>query len=263
MRIPLRLGRLFGEQDSKTTSPVALINDTCARALFPGEDPVGKHIRFGKAPWMRIVGIVGDVRQDGIDRPADMQVYTPLNQQAIINYYRLVARTSLDPMSLEHAVRSTFEAVDSGSPVFHVKPLQGYFSGRLANRTLALALLGLFGAIALALAAVGIYGVISYSVAQRLREVGIRIALGAKWSDILRLILQRALWLMVAGVTIGLGASLILTRMLTGLLFEVAPADPATLVVMSLVLAFAALAAAAVPALRAARVDPMTALARE
>lgn len=267
MRIPLRLGRLFSEQDRETMSRVALINESCARALFPGENPIGSHIKFGKrdgsAPWMTIVGIVGDVRQDGIDRPADMQVYTALNQQAIINYYRLVARTPVDPMSLERVVRSTFDAVDAGSPVFHVKPLQGYFSGRLANRSFALALLGLFGAIALALAAVGIYGMISYSVAQRLREVGIRIALGAEWSDILKLILSRALWLVAAGVTIGLGASLILTRMLTGLLFEVAPADPATLVAVGSVLAFIALAAAAVPAHRAASVDPMTALVRE
>jgi putative ABC transport system permease protein len=267
MRIPLKHGRLFSEQDAETSAPVALIGETCARAQFPGEDPIGKHIKLGErnssAPWMTIVGVVGDVRQDGIDRPADMQVYMPLNQGAVSNYYRLMARTSGDPMRLERAVREAFEAVDAGSPVYHVKPLEGYVSGRLASRTFALALLGLFGALAVALAAVGIYGVISYSVARRTREVGIRIALGAARGDVVALVLRNALPLIGAGLVIGLVASLMLTHLLASLLFEVAPADPATSAAVAVMLASVALAAGAVPARRAATLDPTVALRRE
>jgi len=268
MHIPLKRGRLFSEQDSETTPRVALINESFARAQFQGENPIGKHIKLlgernSSAPWMTIVGIVGDVRQDGIDHPADLQIYTALNQEAIIDYYRLVARTSGDPMRLERAVRGIFDAVDSGSPVYHVKPLEGYFWGRLASRTFALALLSLFAALAFTLAAVGIYGVISYSVAQRMREVGIRMALGAESRNILTLTVGRALPLIGAGLAIGLGASLMCMRMLTGLLFEVAPADAATSLAVAIVLGLVALAATAVPALRATRIDPVAALRSE
>jgi len=263
MRIPLKRGRLFTEQDTATTPRVAVINETCARTQFPGEDPIGAHIQLGRPPWMTIVGVVGDVHQDGIDRPADLQVYMPLNQEAIIDYYRLMARTSGDPMRLEHAIRNVFDTVDPGSPVYHVKTLEEYYSERLANRTFALALLGLLGALAVTLAAVGVYGVISYSVAQRTREVGIRMALGAARADVLRLMLRQALPLIGAGLGIGLAASLVLTRLLETLLFEVAPADPVTSVAVAILLGSVALAAAALPARRAAAVDPMAALRSE
>ena len=263
MRIPLRRGRLFTEQDTATTPRVALINEACARARFPGESPIGKHIQLGRPPWMTIVGVVGDVHQDGIDRPADLQVYMPLNQEAIIGYYRLMARTAGDPMGFERAIRSVFEAVDAGSPVYHVKPLQGYYSERLANRSFALALLGLLGGLAVMLAAVGIYGVISYSVAQRTREVGIRMALGAGHDDVLRLVLRQALPLIAGGLGIGLGASLLLARLIGTLLFEVAPTDAATSIAVATLLGSVGLAAAALPAHRAATIDPMAALRRE
>ena len=212
---------------------------------------------------MTIVGVVGDVRQDGIDHPADLQVYMPLNQEAIIGYYRLMARTAGDPMRFERAVRNVFETVDAGSPVYHVKPLQGYYSERLANRSFALALLGLLGGLAVTLAAVGIYGVISYSVAQRTREVGIRMALGAGHDDVLTLVLRQAFPLIVGGLGIGLGASLLLARLLGTLLFEVAPTDAATSIAVAILLGFVGLAAAALPAHRAATIDPMAALRRE
>ncbi len=141
MRIPLKRGRLLTEQDTATTPRVALINERCARSQFPGENPIGKHIQLEGRPWMTVVGVVGDVHQDGIDRPVDLQVYLPLNQEAIIGFYRLMARTTGNPLRLERPIRGVFEAVDAGSPVYHVKPLEGYYSERLANRTFALVLL--------------------------------------------------------------------------------------------------------------------------
>jgi putative ABC transport system permease protein len=263
MRIPLRRGRLFSEQDTATTPRVALINETCARAQFRHENPIGKHIQLGHLPWMTIVGVVGDVRQDGIDRPVDLQVYMPLNQEAIIGFYRLMARTAGDPMRMERTIRKVFETVDSGSPVYHVKPLEGYYAERLANRTFALALLALLGALAVGLAAVGIYGVISYSVARRTREVGIRMALGAGRGDVLTLILRQAVPVVGAGLGIGLAASLLLGRLLATLLFDVAPTDPATSIAVAILLGSVALGAAALPARRAATIDPMAALRRE
>jgi putative ABC transport system permease protein len=267
MRIPLRRGRLFTEQDTETTPSVAIVNETCARAQFAGGDPIGKQVKLGDrestSPWLTVVGVVGDVHQDGIDHAADPQVYTPLNQKAIIGYYRLVARTDGDPMRYERAVRAAFDAQDSGSPVYHVKPLEAYFSGRLAARTFALALLCLFGMLALLLAAVGIYGVISCSVARRTREVGIRMALGARRGDVLALILRQAVPLIALGLAIGLAASLALTGLLASLLFQVAPSDPATSAAVAVLLGSVALAAAVVPARRAASADPMASLRSE
>ena len=260
MRIPLKHGRLLNEQDTAGTSRVALINETCARAYFSREDPIGKHLQLRDLPWMTIVGVVGDVHQDGIDRPVDLQVYIPLNQEAIVGYYRLMARTTGDPMRLERAIRNVFDTVDSGSPVYHVKSLEAYYSERLANRTFALALLTLLGALAVVLAAVGIYGVISYSVAQRTREVGIRMALGARHGNVVTLMLRQAIPVIGAGLTIGLVVSLALARLIDSLLFEVAPADPFTSIAVAILLGAVAVAAAAVPAHRAATVDPMVAL---
>jgi putative ABC transport system permease protein len=260
MRIPLMRGRLFAEQEDTTTPRVALINETCARAEFPGVDPIGKHIRIGAWPWMTIVGVVGDVHQDGIDHAADLQVYMALNQEAIIYFYRLVARTAGDPMRMEGAIRKVFEKVDIGSPVYHVKPLEGYYSERLANRMFALVLLSLLGALAVILAAVGIFGVISYSVAQRRKEVGIRMALGAERRHLLRLILAQVLPLIAAGLALGFAASLVLSRLLGALLFQISPADPATSAAVASLMCAAALAAAAIPAHRGAKADPMAAL---
>jgi len=267
MRIPLKRGRTFTEQDTESTPTVAVIGESCARGLFPGENPIGKHLKFAGhnsgIPWMTIVGVVGDVHQDGIDRPADMQVYMALSQHAIIDYYRLVAKTAGDPMQVEHAVRGAFDAVDAGSPVYHVKPLEAYYSGRLADRTFALALLGLFGLLALVLAAVGIYGVISYSMAIRTREFGIRMALGARSGDVLTLVVRQALGLILSGLAIGFGLSLVLARLLAALLFEIAPADPATATAVAVTLGFVGLAAAAIPGRQAAHSDPMAALRSE
>lgn len=210
-----------------------------------------------------MVGVVGDVRQYGLDRAPGMEVYVAQEQEILIEYYRLVARTTVPPLRLERAVREAFRAVDPMLPVYHVKSLEDYLAGTLATRTVTLALLGLFGALALMLAAVGIYGVISYTVELRTREVGIRMALGAERRDVLALGLRQGLLLVTAGLSIGLVASLFLTRLLTSLLFEVRLMDWGTSAAALTVLASMALAASYFPARRAASVDPMAALREE
>ena len=177
--------------------------------------------------------------------------------------YTMVARTTLDPRKMERAVREAFLAVDKTQPVFNVKPMEFYLQASLAERTLTLALLGLFGLLALALAAVGIYGVISYSVSLRTREVGIRIALGATRRDVLVMVLGQGLTLIGLGLVAGFAASLALTRFLSSLLYDVRPWDPVTLSAVAAVLAAVALAASYLPARRATRVDPMVALRYE
>jgi putative ABC transport system permease protein len=266
MRIPLLRGRVFTDKDDATSEHVAIISESCAKAVFPGEDPIGKHIQLGgrheDRPWATIVGIVGDVRQYALDRPSFMEAYIVQAQDLSFGYW-LVARTTTDPRKLERAVRAAFYEVDKTQPVFDVKPMEDYVASTLAARTFTLALLALFGFLALALAAVGIYGVVSYLVNERTREMGIRMALGAARRDILAMVLRQGLGLVVAGLVIGFGASLLLTRLLTSLLFEVRPADAATSATVALLLAAVVLLACYVPARRASRVDPLIALRYE
>jgi len=266
MRIALKRGRLFTEQDVPGTPPVALISESCARAQFPGQDPIGRHIQLGgrhdDKPWLTIVGVVGDIRQYALDRPSNMEAYIAQAQDLTFGY-RLVARTGIDPRRLERAVRDAFLRVDKTQPVFHVQPMVTYVAASLAERTFTLALLGLFGGLALALEAVGIYGVVSYAVTLRTREVGIRMALGAERRDVLAMVLRQGLGLIGLGLAAGFAASLALTRFLASLLFEVRPTDIATSAAVALVLAAVALAASYLPAWRASKVDPMIALRYE
>jgi putative ABC transport system permease protein len=263
MRIPLRRGRYFNAGDRAGASKVALISESCARSQFPHEDPIGKHIQLGgrhdDKEWLTIVGIVGDVRQYGLDRPSTMEAY--LTQAQDLSFgYNLVTRTTTDPLRLEKAVRAAFFAVDPTQPVYQVHPLEDYLSDTLAARTFTLALLALFGLLALALAAIGIYGVISYAVSLRTREVGIRMALGARQSTVLAMVLRQGLALAGLGIAFGICASLALTRFLASLLYEVQPADSATSLATALGLAALALCATYLPARRAARIDPIAAL---
>jgi len=266
MKIPLLRGRAFTSDDVAGSEHVAIVSESCAKSLFPGEDPIGKHIQLGgrqeDRPWLAIVGIVGDVRQYALDRPSLMEAYVAQAQD--VNFtYSLVVRTTTDPRKLERSVRAAFYEVDKTLPVFLVKPMEDYVSATLAERTFTLALLALFGVLALALAAVGIYGVISYLVTQRTREVGIRIALGAERRDVLVMVLRQGLGLVGLGLGAGIAASLLLTRLLISLLFEVRPTDVATSAAVALLLAVVALLACYLPARRASRVDPLIALRYE
>ena len=263
LRIPVKRGRVFTDQDTPTTPPVAVINESFARARFPHEDPIGKKVKLAWGSWMTVVGVVGDVRQSGLDQAPEQAVYAAQTQGLWMGYYRLVARTRADPMRLEHDVRDAFLSVDKLQAVYHVKPLDRYLAGTLADRTFATGLLALFGALALALAAVGIYGIASYSVSLRTREIGIRMALGAQHSEVLTGVLRDVLVLVVGGIAIGYATSVVVGRLLAKLLFEVRPTDMATAAVVAVVLGGTALVAGGFPAKRAASIDPVVALRDE
>ncbi len=262
LRIPLKRGRLFTDADRAGAPNVALISESLAKALFRDRDPLGKHVQFGgldEKRWAEIVGIVGDVRQYGLDQPSRMEAYLPQAQN--VNFaYSLLMRTTGDPARYEGAVRAAFAAVDPTQPIFQVQPLEAYLDDTLATRAFTLVLLASFGALALALAAVGIYGLFSYAVTARTREVGIRMALGAGRREVLGMVLRQGLTLVAAGLAVGVCGSLVLVRFLAALLYETRPADPMAFVEAAGGLAVIAVLATLIPARRATKIDPMTAL---
>ncbi len=266
LKIPLKRGRLFTDQDGPAAPKVAVIGETCARRMFANEDPIGKQIQLGglneKDPWTTIVGVVGDVRQYGLDRVPEMATYVVETQNLSFSFV-MVARTAIDPGGMEAAARAAFLAVDPRLPVYRVQSMESYVASSLAQRSFTLVLIGLFGGLALALAAVGIYGLISYAVTLRTREVGIRMACGAERRDVLAMVLRQGLTLIGVGLGTGFLASLALTRLIASLLFEVRPNDLVTTAAVALLLATVALIASYLPARRAASVDPMSALRYE
>jgi putative ABC transport system permease protein len=261
MGIPLLRGRLFTERDTKDSTRVVVINETMAKRFFPGEDPIGKrlHVTMGPLLYREIVGIVGDVKHYSLDQETKAQTYEPYAQQPFSGM-TLVARTSGDPAGLSAAIRGEVLKIDKELPVSNVKTLEQYLSTSIAQQRFSVLLLGIFAAVAMALACVGIYGVLSYSVAQRRREIGVRMALGAARRDVLRLVVGHAMLLTLIGVAIGLGAAFALTRVMSTLLFGVSATDPMTFGLIALLLVAVALLAALVPARRATKVDPMVAL---
>ncbi len=267
MGIPLLSGREFDERDIAGATPVVIINQTFALRFFPGEDPIGKRFAYGglagpNNPWITIVGIVGDMRRTGFDRPVRPETFLP-EAQAGDNALTIVARTATDPASLAGNLRNEVWAIDKDQSVYDVKTMQQTLSEMMSQRRFNMLLLGIFAAVALTLAAVGIYGVISYSVTQRTHEIGIRIALGAERSHVLSLIVGQAMLHAGAGIAIGVIASAALTRLMSSLLFAVSATDPITFVAISVLLAGVALLACWIPARRASRVDPMVALRNE
>ena len=267
MRIPLRRGRTFGHEDNAASPRVAVISESCARTVFAGEEPIGKGIQLGEwspaRPWATVIGIVGDVRQYGLDRPSSGEVYVSQEQDLVIDYYRLVARTIGDPHLMESTVRSAFMTVDSTLPVYHVKSLEDYLAGTLASRRVALMLLSLFGTLALILGALGVYGTISYGVALRTRELGVRMAVGAQRRDVLLSVLNQGFALAGGGLAVGFVFSSALNRYLRSLLFEVGPMDVAISALVGVVLIVVVLLASCIPARRAASIDPIMALRDE
>ena len=264
MRIPLLRGREFDQRDVATSSMVAIVNESMARQFWPGEDPIGKRFRMGdtKGPWKTVVGVVGDVLHKGLDAPHTIQVYLP-NTQFTDSMVILAVRTSNEPASIAAAVRAEISALDPQVPISEVATMDDVVSASVANQRFGAFLFLLFGAVALVLTAVGIYGVISYGVAQRTHEIGIRLALGAGRREVLKLIVGETMRPALLGAALGLCAAFGLTRLLTGLLYNVKPTDPPVFAAVLLLLIAVAWLASYIPARRATRVDPMVALRYE
>lgn len=261
MKIPLERGRVFDDRDGRHTLPVAILSASCARVLFGDQDPIGRRIRTGDGheDWITIVGIVGDVWQHGMDAGPGAGVYIPQSQRPDF-YYRLAARTSGDPWRFFPAVRAAMREIDPSQPMFHVQPMDAYVTKSLADRIFALSLIGLLDSLALALAAVGMYGVISYAVSLRTRELGIRMALGADASAVVRLVMRDVMVLLACGVAAGGVLAWPLTRFLSHLLYGIGARDSATAMGAAAVLGCIALVAGFIPGLRAASVSPSEAL---
>ena len=261
MRIPLLKGRWFESNDTADSQPVIVINETMARRIAPNYDEaLGKRIKHGfKNQVAQVVGVIGDVKYAGLDQQTKPEMYVPFAQRAW-PFMRVVARTKSDPSLLVTAIREAVRAIDKDQPVDKLTTMSAVVSTSIAARRFYMQLLGMFAALAFVLAAVGVYGVVSYSIAQRTREIGIRVALGAQRRDVLRLVLREALSLTVVGVALGLAGAFAATRVLRTLLFEVKPTDPATFICLSVSLTIVALLASYIPARRATKVDPLIAL---
>ena len=264
LSIPLVSGRLFTEADDEKASPVALVNRAFARKLLGGKDPIGLRLHLkGRVPEdCTIVGVVGDVLMDGLDTAPRPLLYRPLLQSSVLSEM-LVLKTSTDPAALGEAIRREVRAVDRDQPTYGIRTMDEILVEALGARRFAMVLLGVFAGVALLLATVGIYGVMAYSVAQRTHELGIRVALGADAKSVLSLVMGQGAALTLAGIGAGLLGAAALTRALSPLLFGVSPHDLVTFAGVPCLLAAVALLACAVPALRAARVDPIVALRGE
>ena len=267
MRIPLRAGRAFDERDGADSAKVVVVNESFARKAFAGEDPLGKRIHIWRDEKFtrEIVGVVGDTRPQSLDAGEAPQMYVPHKQDASWGGLSVVARArgGADPESLVPALREEVRALDRELPAYDVKTLGRVVADSTAYRRLTMFLMAGFAAAALLLAGVGLYGVISYSVAQRTHEIGVRLALGAQRGDVLRLVVRQGMLLTLAGLAAGVACAFALTRLMSGLLYEVSATDPAVYALVSLLLAAVAFLASYVPARRATRVDPMEALRYE
>ncbi|HEV7475787.1 MAG TPA: ABC transporter permease [Pyrinomonadaceae bacterium] len=266
MSIPVKQGRAFTDQDREKTTPVVIINETFARLYFPGQEAVGQRIipmDQAKPITREIVGVVGDVRHAGLDADSGAEYYIPY-QQASVDNLTIVARSSAgNPSSLGPSLREVIRSIDKDQPIFNLRTMTQLLDESIAQRRFNLTLLGGFSLLALVLASIGIYGVMSYSVAQRTREIGVRIALGAQARDVLRMILGQGLILTLIGLGLGLAGAFALTRFLATLLFGVTATNPWAYTVVSLVLGAVALVACLIPARRATKVDPLIALRYE
>ncbi|HXM45704.1 MAG TPA: ABC transporter permease [Bryobacteraceae bacterium] len=264
--IPCLKGRAFTAADKEGAPPVAIVNQVLARKLFPKGDAEGHRIRrSGARDWETIVGVVGEVHLAGQTEKVNPQVFFPAAQTSLypVHVADFAIHTAGAPLGIVRDVRRQVWAIDKDQPVTRVETLEEVVSASVAQRRFQAALLLLFAGVALALAVVGVYGVISYAVAQRTPEIGLRLALGAQQRNILNLTLARAMGPILAGLAAGLAGALAASRLLTSLLFEVKPSDPATFILVAALLGLVALGACLIPARRATRVDPMVALRYE
>jgi putative ABC transport system permease protein len=267
MGMTLKAGRLFADSDRESSPFAVIINETMARQFWSGENPLGRRIKLGgyaaQLPWITVVGVVGDVHQMGLDIPGRAEMYIPYPQYEYFAPEYLAVKAARDPLGLASEVRDQIWAVDKDQPVAGVMPMQAIVDEELAPRQMQATVLGAFGGLALILASLGIYAVLSYVVVLRTQEIGVRMALGAQRGDVLRMVIGQGLSLVLAGVAIGLGGALALTRVLGGLLYGISATDPVTFVSVAVLLTAVALFACYVPARRAMQVDPMVALRYE
>ncbi|HEX8140383.1 MAG TPA: ABC transporter permease [Pyrinomonadaceae bacterium] len=269
MKIPLVRGRDFTTGDREGAPLVGVINEAMARQYFPDQDPLGARLRWareeGEPKWITIVGVAGDVKHFGLDQAEEPAIYTPYAQlsQPWKRWMNVVVRTNGDAATITSMVKAQIWKIDSQIPVTKVRTMTEVMAASMASRRFMMILLGLFAGVAFALAVVGIYGLMSYSITERTHELGIRMALGAQASDVLRLVLGQGLRLILIGIALGLAGAFALTRVMHSLLFGVSTIDPVTFVVVSLLLTVVALLACYLPARRATKVDPMEALRYE
>ena len=274
MKTPLLSGRFFSDSDDTKGQQVVLIDETLAHCYWPNSNSgaIGQRVQLGVArrgqtsatqnPWLTIVGVVGNIKSDGFEVAGAPHLYRPLYQAPTYDGV-VYLRTSMDPGTLGDSVRAEVQHVDPTIPVFNVRLMDAIVSTFLAERRFALELLGIFASVALLLASIGIYGVMAYTFSQRTNEIGIRIAMGAKRADILKIALTEGAVTIAFGVGAGLFGSLVLTRFLQSMLFSVKATDPVTFVTIAALLAAVTLLACLVPAHRATQVDPLIALRHE
>jgi len=265
MRIPLLQGRLLNSADAADRPGAILISQGMAKRIWPGENPIGKRLTLTFIPdkVREVVGVVGDVKQDGLNVTEPVAtLYAPM-AQIPRPFMSLVVRTVSEPMALASAIANTVHEVDREQPVLGVITMDEIVAESVSHQRFNMLLFGTFAGLAVLLAAIGIYSVLSYSVRRRVQEIGVRMALGAGRGDVLRLILGQGTRLVLIGIAIGIAGSLALTRLMASQLFMVSATDPLTFAGVSLALIFVALAACFIPARRAAKVDPMVALRYE
>jgi len=261
--IPFLKGRLFDNQDQINTPTVIIINQFMAQRYWPGQDPLGKQVKFvSDGSLGTIVGVVGDAKHYWLEEEARSQMYAAYSQQPGF-FATAVVRTSVEPLSLSEPVRQAIWKVDPDQPMWKIRTVEFLVDRSVADRKFLLALMGIFASLALVLTMIGLYGVISYLVNQRTQEIGIRMALGAQMGHILAMVLKQGMLMVLIGVGLGLGAAWLLTRLMARLLYEVSATDPLTFAAISLLLIGVALLACYLPARRATKVDPLVALRYE
>ena len=261
--IPLRQGRLFGESDGE--HKLAVVSGLAAERLWPGESPIGKRFKIGDpdGPFFEVAGVVGDVRGIGLDRSPSLTIYAPYWQRRTWYGPALAVKTAVDPLSMSSAIRSAIQHLDPELPVPRFETMEQVVDASIAQRRFQMNLLLLFALTALLLASLGIYGVVSYSVALRTNEMGIRMAIGACGSDLLKMILRQAMTPVGIGAGTGLIVAVAVGRLFAGLLYGVAAVDGITIASVVLILGAVAALASVIPARRASRVNPVTALRYE
>ena len=267
LQIPLKSGRMFEERDNEKAPRAAIINETLARKYFPGEDPIGKRITFGDpqaadVQWLNVVGVVGDVHQQGLDEEPYAQVYRSYRQSPRRGL-TVVVRTAGPPLAMLDVLRNQIRTLDRQQPIYNARTAGQVLDEAIARPRFNMLLITILAAVAMILATVGIYGVISYMVTQRTHEIGIRMALGARPFDVFRMVLRQGLLIALVGVGSGIVAAFALTRLLASLLYDVRPTDLVTFTSVSALLTFVVLLACYIPARRATKVDPMVALRYE